>query len=212
MQVRLGSRRRGWGVKERGRVLTPHHQVGEHICDNDAHVPAMGARGRLLSRHRGGRFSADGGRDATALHLCSCVLGACEVPPADGGLERAHLGQREPMCRTLGMCSAHDAELRIALPPQAVKRPHPLTLACRSAQELMRLPLDRLAEVEHREQRWRCWRVTFRATTRSFRAKNMAAHRLLLSASDHAFHGCSLTRAVGIRMAPGALFFVVEPT
>lgn len=47
---------------------TPHHQVGI-IYDNDAHVPAVGVRGHLLSRHRVGRFFADGGQAATAPSL-----------------------------------------------------------------------------------------------------------------------------------------------
>ncbi len=81
-------------------------------------MPAMGVRGRLLSRYRGGRFFTDGGRDTTALHLCSCGLGACEVPPADGTLEQAHLGKREPISGSLGMCPAHDAEQHMTLPPQ----------------------------------------------------------------------------------------------
>lgn len=145
----------------------------------------MGVRGSLLSKHRGGRFFADGGRGATALHLCPCGLGAGEVPPADGALDQAHLGQREPMCSTFGMCPAHDAEQHIALPPQAVEHPYSVALARRSAQELMCLPLEWLTEVKHRRKRQggRSAIAHPSTTSRYICTPGMTDHRVLLFAS-----------------------------
>jgi hypothetical protein len=42
----------------------------------------------------------------------------------------------------------HRAQQHPALPAQIEERPHPVALARRAAQEIMRLPLCRLAKVE----------------------------------------------------------------
>lgn len=121
----------------------------------------MGAGGELaLSRRRWGYHVVAHGLSRSALHLCPRNIDSCIVLPADGALSQAHLGQCEGLGSTLRMSPAHDAEQHLALPPQAVKRPHPLALARCSAQKLICLPFERLAEVEHGERSQQSWLET----------------------------------------------------
>ena len=90
---------------------------------------------------------------------------------------------------------------------QVDQTPHPVAPTRRTAQEVVRLPLGWLAEVESCKRRGR-WLVKQAATARDPCTTNMTAHRLLLFASDHAFHGWGPTRAMGSRFAPGAFLLL----
>ena len=123
------------------------------------------------------------------------------VPPTDRRLHQTHLRQRERLGRVVRMYPPHCAQQHLALPAQIEEHPHPVTLARRTRQEIMGLPLDRLAEVERGEG---CRRPA--ATARGTCTTNVTAHRVLLFASDLHFPGRGPDAGDGLPVRAGGLF------
>ncbi len=111
----------------------------------------------------------------------------------------------------MGMSPSNQAQQRITVPSHIENRPHLVVRVRCSQQKLVRLPLARLTQIEHRE-RWQRRSLTNldATTTRHTCTTDVTTHKVLPFASDQHFPRRGSDAGDGLPVCAGGLLFLAR--